>query len=117
MKLVLQLEENQRERGFWKINNSLLEKDAFTEKLKIIVDEKINKAQGNNNDPAQIWEIVKYEVAKYSQEQSVLIAKERNKKIIELQTKLRDLEKDLAFSLEDLGPQGAEVQTEMNEYY
>ena len=119
IQMVIEFKKVERGPGYWKFNNSLLQNEAFVNKLKIMVDKILAQYENNQgNNPAQIWEILKYEIAKYSHEQSVYISKERGIEITKLQTKLKELEDSLVLSLDNQIPDKiVDVQRKINEYY
>ena len=56
--------ENNRGRGLWKFNNSLLQKEEFKQGIKNTISSTLNENSSSN--PHLQWEILKYEVRKYS---------------------------------------------------
>ena len=84
-------DDTRRGPGLWKFNKSLLKKSIFVTKLRDLIDQ-----FKNNNihtaDKRLSWELLKYEIRKFSIEFSKKAAKERKATQLELETRLKELE-------------------------
>ena len=67
------------------------------DKLKIVVEDCIVSNRKEGNSPAQVWEIVKFEIVSFCQEQARYIAKQNKKEITELQYKLEDWKRIVSY--------------------
>ena len=86
--------ESNRGRGFWKFNNGLIENAEYVHQLKKSISDTLNEFFNENTlvDQAK-WEHLKYNITKYTINFSKQLAKNRNKKIADLETKLKHFEK------------------------
>ena len=111
--ILLELETNEVEKGpgLWKFNNSLLEKEGFKDKLRIKVEELIQKYL----TPAQNWENIKFEISQFAHEQA--IARERKAKLLKCLDELAVLRDEQCFSLENTTDRQVELQESFNSYY
>ena len=89
-------EESNRGRGSWKFNNSLIENEEYVDQMKKFVSVTLNELFNENilNDQVK-WEYLKYNIRKYTINFSKKLAKNTNKKIVDLETKLKHFEKSM----------------------
>ena len=74
-----EFEDFQRGRGFRKYNTSLLDNEAFVDKLHIVIEETITNV--SSLEPDKAWEMIKYEIAQFFIKQSTKIARARKEKL------------------------------------
>ena len=90
----LKNEESNRGRGFWKFNNSLIENVEYVFQKKKIILDTLNKLFNENIlDNQVLWEYMKDNIRKYTIKFSKELAKNTNKTIADLETKLKHYEK------------------------
>ena len=90
----LKNEESNRGRGFWKFNNSLIENVEYVFQKKKIILDTLNKLFNENIlDDQVLWEYMKGNIRKYTIKFSKELAKNTNKIIADLETKLKHYEK------------------------
>ena len=74
-------EESNRGRGFWKFNNSLIEKEEYFHQMKKSISDILNELFNENILDDQVkWEYLKYHIRKYTVNFSKKLAKNTNKK-------------------------------------
>ena len=82
-------EESNRVRGFWKFNDSLIENEEYVHQMKKFISDTLNELFNENILDDQVkWEYLKYNIRKYTINFSKKLAKNTNKKIVDLETKL-----------------------------
>lgn len=87
-------EDSPRGSSFWKFNNSLLEDSIYIEQMKIKIQEVKNELSNMNIlCPRSRWELIKYEVRKFTMKYAKARAKKLRKKYQDLETKIKDIEK------------------------
>ena len=87
-------EESKRGRGLWKFNNSLIENAEYVLQMKKFILDTLNELFNENIlDDQVIWEYLKYNIRKYTIKFSKELAKNTNKTIDDLETKLKHYEK------------------------
>ena len=87
-------EESNIGRGLWKFNNILIENEEYVHQMKKLVSDTLNELFNQNVLADQIkWEYLKYKIRKCTINFSKKLTKNTNKKIIDLETKLKDFEK------------------------
>ena len=87
-------EERNRGRGLWKFNNSLIENEQYDLQMKKFILNTLNELFTENILDDQVkWEYLKYNIRKCTIKFSKELAKNTNKKIHELETKLKHYEK------------------------
>ena len=87
-------EESTRGRGLWKFNNSLIENEEYVLQMKKFILDTLNELFTENILHDQVkWEYLKYNIRKYTIKFSKELAKNTNKTIDDLETKLKDYEK------------------------
>ena len=87
-------EESNRRRGFWKFNNSLIENEEYVHQMKKLISDTLNELFNENILDDQVnWEYLKYNFRKYTINFSKKLAKNTNKNIVDLETKLMHFEK------------------------
>ena len=87
-------EESNRGRGFWKFNNSLIENGEYVHQMKKFISDTLNELFNENILDDQVnWEYLKYNFRKYTINFSKKLAKNTNKNIVDLETKLMHFEK------------------------
>ena len=87
-------EESSRGRGLWKFNNSLTENEKYVHQIKKFISDTLNKLFNENVLDDQVrWGCLKCNIRKYTNNFSKKLAKNRNKKIVDLETKLKHFEK------------------------
>ena len=83
--------------GNWKFNNSLIFDRNFIKEMKCFIhDTKKRLVTDDIFDKQSQWEILKYEIQKFTIHYSKVIAKEKRKKQHELESKFKILEKSLS---------------------
>ena len=91
--LSVNLDKNERGRGYWKFNNSLIDDDdtrsAIADRLKVLCDSM------QEDNATQKWLYVKSGIKKYCQELSRKVASEEKQIIANLSEKLSDYEDNL----------------------
>ena len=75
----------------------------------------MRETQGSN--AAQIWELIKFNIAQFCQEQTVKIAAEKRKELIDLEEKLAKIIDEKSVSLEDNTLEHVEITKKIEEYY
>ena len=89
--------ESNRGRGFWKFNNSLIENGEYVHQMKKFISDTLNELFNENILDDQVnWEYLKYNFRKYTINFSKKLAKNTNKNIVDLETKLMHFEKSYA---------------------
>ena len=90
-------EESNRGRGFRKFNNRLIENEEYVDQMKKLVSDILNDVLFNENilDDQVKWEYLKYNIRKYTINFSKTLAKNTNKQIVDLETKLKHFEKSM----------------------
>lgn len=97
--------------GQWRMNNSLLKNKQFTEELRgLIRDFQRDQPDVEIMSAQQKFDFLKFKVREFSITKSKQIAKEQRAEMIDLENKIRDLEKQ---ANED--KQNEEIQTELFE--
>ena len=86
--------QHSKSSGFWKFNNSLLSDNTFKEKLKQHI-QNIESDNELSNDPQIKWELLKYQIRRFTRF-SKTRAKEERKQRDELETTLKSLEENLS---------------------
>lgn len=87
------LGEHQRGRSYWKINNSILENEAYIKELtNLLADYKINLDKNNIFNPQLRWELIKYEIRKFSIAYSKTLAKNRRNEYKDLENQINTIE-------------------------
>ena len=87
-------DESNRDRGFWKFNNSLIENEEYVHEMKKFISDTLNELFNESILGDQVkWEYLKYNIRKYTINFAKNLAKNANKKIADLQTKLKHIEK------------------------
>ena len=87
-------EESNGGRGFWKLNNSLIENEEYVHQMKKFFSDTLNELFNENILDDQVkWEYLKYNIRKYTINFSKKLAKNTNKKVVDLETKLKHFEK------------------------
>ena len=82
--------------GLWKFNNSLIKDKNFVKDLKRFIQETNNNLSLDSNIDNQLrWELLKYEIRKFSIKFSKTKAKSERMKRTDLENKLKNMEKDL----------------------
>ena len=85
-----------RGKGFRKINNSLTSNDEYVEKIKNQISVTLRMlGQDKITDKHLRWEVLKYEIRKFTIKVSKKLAREENKDRIFLEKELKKLEKNL----------------------
>ena len=83
--------ESERGPGLWKFNKSLLKNSIFVTNLTDLIEQfKINNIHAT--DKRLSWELLKYEIRKFSMKFSKKAAKDRRATQLELETRLKELE-------------------------
>ena len=77
--------------SYWKINNSLLQDNAFTERLKTEIPKFFQESEELRH-PVMRWEYLKYKVREFSKQYSVDKGKERRVKRNKLELRVKELE-------------------------
>ena len=77
--------------SYWKLNNSLFQDNAFTERLKTEIPKFFQKSEELRN-PVMRWEYLKYKVREVSKQYSVDRDKERKAKRKKLELRVKELE-------------------------
>ena len=77
--------------SYWKLRNSLLQDNAFTERLKTEIPKFFQESEELRN-PMMRWEYLKYKVSEFSNQYSVDKAKERRAKRNKLELRVKELE-------------------------
>ena len=81
-------------RGFWKYNRSLVHDEFYVENMKKIIT-KINTSNEFLEDAKMKWEFLKYEIWKFTVDDSKRVAKIRKQHKVDLEHKLKNLENNL----------------------
>lgn len=89
------LSTEKRGPGFWKFNDTLLNDKKYKELIQKKIEETMIKNSKEKLDPLLSWEMIKNEAIGSTLSYSSLKAKERNKNIEELESKINKLEDDL----------------------
>ena len=77
----------ERGRGFWKFNNSLIENEEYVHQMKKFISDTFNELFNENILDDQVkLEYLKYNIRKYTINFSEKLAKDANKKIADLET-------------------------------
>ena len=77
----------ERGRGFWKFNNSLIENEEYVHQMKKFISDTFNELFNENILDDQVkLEYLKYNIRKYTINFSEKLAKDTNKKIADLET-------------------------------
>ena len=88
-------EESKRDRDFWKFNKSLIETEKYVHQIKTFISDTLNEFFNENILDDQVkLEYLKYNIRKYTINFSKKNSKNTNKKIVDLETKLKHFEKD-----------------------
>ena len=83
--------DSERGPGLWKFNKSLLKNSNFVSNLRDYIEQfKINNIRAT--DKRLNWELLKYEIRKFSMDFSKKAAKDRRATQLELETRLKELE-------------------------
>ena len=86
--------ESNRGSGFWKFNNSLTENKEYVLQMKKFILDTLNELFNENIIDDQVkWEYLKYNIRNYTIKFSKKLAKNTKKKIADLGTKLKHIEK------------------------
>lgn len=91
--LDLNTQEYPRGRGYWKLNALHLTDQEYKENIRKIVSE--TDQEYRNNTPALRWEMIKLKIQGYSIEFSKRKARQKNKRIEELQLKLDNVNNEI----------------------
>ena len=83
--------------GFWKFNSSLLNNETFKINLRDFI--KNTKSKLNFNDTQLNWELLKYEIRKFTVSYSKAIAKEERARRLKSENTLKFLENNLTDNL------------------
>ena len=104
MFVALAFSKQQRGRGFWKFNNKLLQDVEFVEAMNTPLDTKIKQLNEDQHDEKSAWELLKFQVANFTQEWSREKASDSRFVTNYLYDKLNELEENLnnSFNEKDL---------------
>ena len=92
--LYFKNEESNTGTGFWKFNNSLIENLGYVLQMKKFILDTLNELFSENILDVQVkWEYLKCNIRKYTIKFSKELAKNTNKIIADLETKLNHFEK------------------------
>ena len=80
--------------GYWKFNNSMLEDKIYVSEIKRNIS-KWKIEYKNKIDKRVVWELLKYEIRKFSKKYGALKKKERNREFDRLQNILINIESNL----------------------
>lgn len=110
--LEIDLVDEKRGKGFWKFNESFLKNNEFCELIEKSIDEVLVKNVSENLDPLMNWEMIKNQVIGESIRFSVIKARDKNRRIQELNYAIDQLEADLDSCLPG-DVSGAELQAQL----
>lgn len=86
--------EGKRGPSFWKFNNSLLENEEYITKLTQKINTYKNELNGNNITSPQLrWELLKYEIRKFSIYFSKQLARKQRSYYTDIETEITQIEK------------------------
>ena len=102
---------DQRGRGFWKFNYSLLKDPTYIEQVKRCIEQCKIKYKDLSNK-SLVWDVTKCEIRSETISYATFKAKQQRKRIEELQTELKHLESQLDYG-EDLQDQYAQAKQEL----
>ena len=104
--------------GFFKLNTSLLLQKEYVNKIRALITEKKNYYKEQDLAPDLLWEMIKADVRGESLKYSKIKARERNKRQIDIEKELHELEQKLAEENTDQIINKIEaLQTELKELY
>ena len=87
-------EESNRDNGFWKFNNSLIENEEYIHQMKKLISDTLNELFNENILGDQVkWKHLEYNIRKYIINFFKKLVKTVNKKIADLKTKRKHFEK------------------------
>ena len=94
--LNISLHSNPRDRGFWKLNTSLLSDTDYIDMIKLTIEQtKEEYKNGTSVNPSLLWEMIKMK----AREKSISYAIGKKRNVVDkehiLEEKLRHLEKEL----------------------
>ena len=89
----------ERGTGYWKFNNSLLQKQEYLDEMNGVIDQAKLEFEGKN--PAQKWELIKKRIKEQTIEYSKQMISENKLIISELSEKLNDYESRLPLNKEE----------------
>ena len=93
--------------SYWKLSNSFLQDNAFTELLKTEIPKFFQESEKLRN-PMMRWEYLKYKVRQFSKQYTIDRAKERKAKRTKLELRVKELEVLISSNAEE---------TVIQEYY
>ena len=91
---LLSGKSNKNGNGFWKVNISLVYDKVCVEEMKTIIT-KINNSSKFMENGQTKWKLLKHEIQKFTIDYSKTIAKKSKKQRINLELKLKNLERNL----------------------
>ena len=102
VKLKMQsISTDTRGRGYWKFNNSLLEKKQFVSDMKNKINEVVSTF-GDFDDPRINWEYLKFKIREFSRDTAIKLAKARKLERENLEFKVNSYEKIINPSEDEL---------------
>ena len=83
---------NKRGKGYWKLNNSLLEDNTYVQKMNTLIDDFIAENNNNNGNKQIIWDLLKNRIKEFSQSYGIQKSKTRKQLTKYIENKLLDID-------------------------
>ena len=115
--ITLKCNENKRGKGFWKLNNSIIDNKDYEEGVRALVND-INLEYGNINNANILWEYIKIRIKLFSIAYSVNLAKSKRTKINILEEKLNEFDnKNVVDNIRDTSLDRSQMKKELDHQY
>ena len=82
--------------GIWKLNNSVLQEEPYQEQIREVIQNEINIARENDDDPRVVWDSLKYQIKIATIEYCTQRAQNRRKKEKAIAQEIEALDRQVA---------------------
>ena len=91
--LKIQILQNERGDGYWKLNDKILENEAYVQEMRNLISDTVQSGQSLNK--RMLWESIKIQAISFSKEKSKRNASKNKEELVKLERHLKDLQDDL----------------------
>ena len=114
--VVIQMKQGKRGKGYWKLNNSLLEIEGYQEGITRIYDEIIEEYEPYVSK-AVLWDYFKLRVKQFSIDFGILQARKFKDECKNLESKLDQIDKQIAENNSDVNQERKRIKEQLDEQY